>query len=116
MSELIDKDEQLSALFTWQLPQRLTAVLGRPVWDVRRYVTFTRSDAETYLRNHPVVAADYFRKHSSSRAHDAPIIYEKGDHYIVAWSDHGTPRSERSFPTLIEAVAYHALIRHGMGG
>ena len=115
MSASIDKERQVSALLSGQLAELVAAVLGRSVVDIRPFVTFVRDDVETYLRNSPQVAADYFRKHASSQGpHDSDLIYERGGQYFVAWSDHGSPRLERPFPTMIEAVAYHALIRYGM--
>ena len=115
MSESIDKEKQVSALLYGQLPALVAAVLGRSVVDIRPYVTLTREDVETYLRSQPQAASDYFRKHASSQGpHDSDLIYERGGQYFVAWSDHGSPRFERSFPNMIEAIAYHALIRYGM--
>ena len=122
MKSSLTKEDQIKALVEGRVHDLLRRAQGEGgvderVVDVRPYLTVTRGDVEEFLKTHPDVAQDYFRRHSAA-AHvtDSFTIVEANGRYVVAWNDHGTPASEQFFDTLAEAVAYRVLANYGMAG
>jgi hypothetical protein len=115
MNSPISKEEQIVALLTGKIYELVANRLGKSVVDVRPYLSVTRGDVEEFLQAHPAEAEKYFEEKSQREPlPDRDLIGMRDGKYLVAWSDHGQSRFERSFPTLAEAVADHVLVTHGM--
>jgi hypothetical protein len=84
-------------------------------YDFRRYLTVRRADLETYLKEHPSLAASRLATESSDPMIDESTIVEATDEgYQVSTIDHGRRDFVRRFRTVHEAVAEQILRQHGM--
>ena len=82
--------------------------------DPHLYLTVTRSDLLRYLRAHPDAAAAYLAH--GHEPTDENIVLQKVEPGYAVWaSDYGTPRFVKTFSTLEEAVAEHALTDELLG-
>jgi hypothetical protein len=115
MSILISKAEQIVALLTGKIYVLVADRVGKSVIDFRPYLSVTRGDIEDFLRSHPGKAKEYYAEKSRCEPmHDLHLIGMRDGKYLVAYSDHGRARFEKSFATLPEAVADHVLVTHGI--
>ncbi len=106
---------QVEAMLNGQVDLLLKSRLGCAPIDPRPYLTVTRVDVEQYFRQHPDLARDYYnRQHAHTSDNDIDRIEKAGQSYTVAYLDHGKPRFERHFDSLIGAVSEHLLRVYGM--
>jgi len=80
--------------------------------DLHLYVTITRSQLHQYFAEHPGTALAYFATHHATATeihHDMIVLQKTESTYAVWCSDHGIPRSLKTFTRLEEAVAEYIL-------
>jgi hypothetical protein len=111
----IDKEEQIESMLSGTFFHVLREHGQDPQnGDFRRFITVDRQQILASLRLHPDRAVEYLRSHSAAHGpHDLAIISRGEREYVIAWMDHGHPRSIRKFSDLADSVAEHVLVNHG---
>ena len=83
----------------------------RPIENVARCFTFSRSDLLDFLRRRPERIKNVLKRSLDNRSTPAPYVEEVGNTYLVGYFD-GTRRDERTYQDAAEAVVDYGIWNH----